>query len=334
MKTFHTIYKKSRIWIFLALAIAFPFVVNNRYVLHLSCLGMMYAMMTISLNILSGFTGLMSVGHIAFFGIGAYTTAILTTKCGLPVGIGILAAGVFAALFSLLLGLPTMRLKGTYFTVATLAFGIIVYQCIKNLTGLTNGTKGINQIPCIEIFGFPFKSYNAYYFLMLTALTLCVILALNLLNSRTGRAILAIRESDIAAEAMGINVVNYKIVAFMVSAFIAGIAGALYSHEMRYISPEPFSQAESSTILAMMVIGGIGSIPGAIFGGIALTVLPEVLRFMGDFRLVFYGAAVVAIIIFAPAGLGGFLEKADDFLCGKRPGKAISTVNEDIGEEA
>ena len=329
MNNFHSIYKKSRIWVLLALAIAFPFIINNRYVLHLSCLGMMYAMMTISLNILSGFTGLMSLGHISFFGIGSYTTSILTTKCGMHVGIGILAAGVFAALFSLLLGLPTMRLKGTYFCVATLAFGIIVYQCIKNVTWLTNGTKGINQIPCISMFGFEFKSYNSYYYLMLVVLTLCVIVALNLLNSRTGRAILAIRESDIAAEAMGINVVNYKIVAFMVSAFIAGIAGALYSHEMRYISPEPFSQAESSTILAMMVIGGIGSILGAILGGIALTILPEVLRFMGDFRLVVYGAAVVAIIIFAPSGLGGLLERVDDFLCG-RIKKKLATENEDV----
>lgn len=317
LNKFNKIYKASRLWVILLIAVLFPLLSDNRYFLHLACLSMMYAMLTISLNVLSGFTGLMSVGHIAFFGIGAYTTAILTTRYNVPVGVGILAAGILAALFSLLLGLPTMRLKGTYFCVATLAFGIVVYQCIKNMKELTNGTKGIMNIPAIEILGFSFKSYDRYYYLMLIDLILCVILALNLLKSRTGRAILAIRESDIAAEAMGINVVNYKIIAFMTSAFIAGIAGALYAHEMRYISPDTFAQAESCTILAMMVIGGIGSIPGAILGGAALTVLPEALRFIGDFRLAVYGAAVVAIIIFAPAGFGGLLERIDGKLCGK-----------------
>ena len=123
---------------------------------------MMYSMMTISLNILSGFTGLMSVGHIAFFGLGAYTSAILTTKLGLPTGVGILAAGVVSTFFSLLLGLPTMRLKGTYFCVATLAFGVVVFQCFKNLKGLTNGTAGITGIPSISLFGIPFNSLTLH----------------------------------------------------------------------------------------------------------------------------------------------------------------------------
>ena len=316
MTTFNKIYRASRVWVLILLAALVPVMINNKYFLNLACLGMMYAMLTISLNILSGFSGLMSVGHIAFFGLGAYTTAILTTTYHMPILVGFLAAGIVAAFFSLLLGLPTMRLQGTYFCVATLAFGTVVYQVLKNWESLTNGTKGILGIPAIEIFGISFKNYKAYYYLMLIALILSVIIAMNLLHSRPGRAILAIRESDIAAEAMGINVVNYKIIAFMTSAFIAGIAGAFYAHFIRYISPEPFAQAESNTLLSMMVIGGIGSIPGAILGGIALTILPEVLRFIGDFRLVLYGAAVVAIIIFAPGGLGGFIEKWDRHLCG------------------
>lgn len=317
LSKFNVIYEKTRIWLVVLLAVIFPFTVANNYVLHLTCISMMYAMLTISLNVLSGFTGLMSVGHIAFFGIGAYTTAVLTTKFGISPFIGIIAGGILSAFFSLLLGLPTMKLKGTYFTVATLAFGVIVYQLIKNLKSITNGTAGILGIPGIEIFGVSFKSYDKYYFICLIGLALSVIIATNLLKSRSGRAILAIRESDIAAEAMGINVVNYKIVAFMVSAFIAGMAGALYTHEMRYISPEPFVQAESATLLAMMVIGGIGSIPGAIVGAFVVSLLPEALRFIGDFRLALYGAAVVIVIIFAPKGLGGLIERVDNFLCGK-----------------
>lgn len=316
MTLFNKIYKASRIWVVLLLAVLFPLVVTKNSTLLLACLSLMYAILTVSLNVLSGFSGLMSVGHVAFFGLGAYTTAILTTTYHMPIIVGILAAGLVATFFSLLLGLPTMRLRGTYFCVSTLAFGIIVYQLFKNLKGLTNGTKGILNIPSIEIFGISFKNYNMFYYLMLLALILCVVVARNLLHSRPGRAILAIRESDIAAEAMGINVVNYKLVAFMTSAFMAGVAGALYAHMMRYISPEPFAQAESNALLSMMVVGGIGSIPGAILGGIALTILPEVLRFIGDFRLVIYGAAVVAIIIFAPGGLGGLIEKIDRKLCG------------------
>ena len=299
MNTFNKIYKATRLWIILIIALLFPQIVTKNSTLYLACLSLMYAILTVSLNILSGFSGLMSVGHIAFFGLGAYTTAILTTTYHWPIALGFLCAGL----------------------VSTLAFGIIVYQMFKNLKSLTNGTKGILKIPVIEIFGVSFKPYKMYYYLMLLGLIFSVIVAYNLLHSRPGRAILAIRESDIAAEAMGINVVTYKLVAFMTSAFIAGIAGALYAHMMRYISPEPFAQAESNALLSMMVVGGIGSIPGAILGGIALTILPEVLRFIGDFRLVIYGAAVVAIVIFAPQGLGGLVEHIDRVLCGKEPWK-------------
>ena len=310
------IYKRTRIWVILALAVLLPFTGVNNYILHMANISMMFAILTISLNVLSGFTGLMSVGHIAFFGIGAYTAAILTTKLGMPILLGFIGAGVISALFSLLLGLPTLRLKGMYFSVATMAFGEIIYQCIKNMEWLTGGTKGITKIPAIEIFSISFKSYNRFYYLMLIGLVLIVVLTYNLLHSRSGRAMLAIRANDIAAEAMGVNVVTYKMVAFMVSAFVAGIAGAFYAHEMRYISPETFASVESASLLAMMVVGGIGSIPGAILGGIALTILPEAMRFIGEFRLVLYGAAVVAIIIFAPKGLGGLVDWVDGVLSG------------------
>lgn len=327
------IYTKSRLWIVLLLALVFPFTGADNYLLHMANISMMFAILTISLNILSGFTGLMSVGHIAFFGIGAYTAAILTTKAGMPILVGFLAAGVVSALFSLLLGLPTMRLRGMYFSVATMAFGEIIYQLIKNLEPLTGGTKGITKIPPIEILGISFKGYRNFYYLMLLGLVLVILLTHNLKNSRPGRAMLAIRANDIAAEAMGVNVVTYKLVAFMASAFFAGVAGAFYAHEVRYISPETFASVESATLLAMMVVGGIGSIPGAILGGAALTILPEVLRFIGEYRLVLYGAAVVAIIIFAPKGLGGLITLIDETLSGRRTrgekrGEAAETEEE------
>jgi len=316
MQVFHKVYKSTRIWILLVLGLIFPFIVTNNYFLQVTNLAMIFAIMTLSLNILSGCTGLMSVGHIAFYGIGAYTSAILTTEFGVPVFFGFLMAGVVSALGSLLLGLPTMRLRGMYFAVATLAFGEVVYQLIVNLVDLTGGTKGIRGIPPPQIFDMSIRRYGHYYYLCFVILVLTIICCRNLIYSRPGRAMLAIRENDIAAEAMGVNIVWYKLISFMISAFFAGVAGALYAHQIRYISPETFASAESSAVLAMMVVGGIGSIAGAVLGGVGLTVLPELLRGFGNIRLVIYGAAVVAIIIFAPKGLGGLIERIDSFLCG------------------
>lgn len=317
MNTFHKVYKLTRIWILLAIAILLPLVLSNKYYLHVANLAMMFALLTLSLNVL-GSTGLMSVGHIAFYGIGAYTSALLTVKLGCPIIVGLLMAGVVSALGSLLLGLPTMRLKGMYFAVATLAFGEIIYQVFVNWTSVTEGTKGIKGVPAPEWFGLNFRSYDVYYYLCLFVLIVAVILVHNLMHSRTGRALMSIRANDIAAEAMGIDIVRYKLIAFMTSAFFAGIAGALYAHEVHYVSPDTFTGSESAAVLAMMVVGGIGSIPGSILGGMVLTILPELLRSFGNIRLVIYGAAVVAIIIFAPKGLGGLIEYVDDLLSGKR----------------
>lgn len=320
MSTFNKVYKHSRLWVLLALAILFPLLVENKYYLHVANLSMMFAILTLSLNILSGCTGLMSVGHIAFYGIGAYTSAILTAKLGWPILVGVVAAGLISALASLLLGLPTMRLRGMYFAVATLAFGEVIYQVFVNWVSVTEGTKGIKGVPSPEFLGISFKSYDKYYYLVLAALVITILLAYNLIHSRPGRAMLSIRENDIAAEAMGVNIVAYKLIAFMTAAFFAGVAGALYAHEVHYVSPETFASSESAAVLAMMVVGGIGSIPGAILGGVALTVLPEMLRSFGNVRLVIYGAAVVAIIIFAPKGLGGLIEWLDARLTGREKG--------------
>ena len=316
------IYQKSRLWVILLLVVIFPLIqipkngkmvfLADNYLLHMANISMMFAILTISLNILSGFTGLMSVGHIAFFGIGAYSAAILTTKAGMPILVGFIAAGVISALFSLILGLPTMRLRGMYFSVATMAFGEIIYQLIKNLEPLTGGTKGITKIPSIEIFGVSFKDYRNFYYLMLLGLVLVIVLTRNLKNSRPGRAMLAIRANDIAAEAMGVNVVSYKLVAFMTSAFFAGIAGAFYAHEMRYISPETFASVESASLLAMMVVGGIGSIPGAVVGAFIIGICENVIK-STEFT-VFSDAGTFALLILIlvvkPTGLFG--EKVTD----------------------
>ena len=333
-----TIYKKTRLWVLLAFAIVLPFLLSTQYWMHVVNVCGIFAILTVSLNLLTGCTGLFSVGHVAFYGIGAYTSAILTTRFGIPVWLGFIAAGIMTALCSLILGLPTARLRGLYLAVATLAFGEIAYQLFVNWGVVTNGTKGIIGIPAPEFFGFSLSTYTRYYYLILAILVLAIVLVHNLLNSRMGRALLSIRGNEAAASAMGVNTTQYKIIAFMCSAFLAGVAGALYAHEVAYISPDTFKAAESTSVLAMMVIGGIGHIGGSVLGAIALTVIPELLRNFGDVRLVLYGLSIVAIVVLSPKGLGGLIDWLDDVIMGIRhpfakKSKAVEGTNGDYGKE-
>ncbi len=311
------IYEKTRLWIILVITFCLPLVVSNNYWLHILNLGGIFAVCTLSLNLLTGCTGLFSVGHIAYYGIGAYTAAILSTRFGVPFLIALPCSGLVAMFFGILLGMPALRLKGLYLAISTLAFGEIAYKVFLNWNEVTNGTKGIRGIKAPVLFGINFSTYRAYYYIVMIVLVITIVLMRNLIHSRVGRALLSIRESEIAAAAMGVNTVLYKIIAFAASSFFAGIAGCLYAYEVHFISPESFVSQESTTVLAMMVVGGIGSIAGSIVGAFALTIIPEVLRFVGDIRLVLYGAAIVAIIIFVPKGLGGFLEWLDQILMGK-----------------
>lgn len=302
---------------FLVIAVALPFVITNDYWLHLLNIGGIFAICSLSLNLLTGVTGLFSVGHIAFYGIGAYTAAILATRFQMPFPVVLLCSGGMAMLFGLVLGFPALRLKGLYLAISTLAFGEIAHKMFLNWEGVTNGSRGIRGIKAPEVFGISFQEYRNYYFIVLAVLVICIVLVYNLIHSRIGRALLSIRESEIAASAMGVDTVKYKIIAFATSSFFAGVAGCLYAYEAHFISPESFVSQESITVLAMMVVGGIGSIPGSIAGAFILGILPEFLRFAGDIRLVIYGGAIVAIVIFAPKGVGGVIEWVDERLCGK-----------------
>lgn len=321
---FAKIYKNTRIWIILIVALLLPFLVPNNYWLHIANIAGIFAICSLSLNLLTGCTGLFSVGHIAFYGIGAYTAAILVTRFNAHFFVSLICSGIMAMIFGLILGIPALRLKGVYLAISTLAFGEITYQIFVNWTAVTNGTRGILGIKPPEIFGFVFNNYQKFYYLVLTVLVIVIILVRNLLHSRIGRALFSVREGEIAASALGVNTVMYKVIAFATSSFFAGIAGCLYAYEVHFISPESFISSESISVLAMMVVGGIGSIPGSIAGAITLSIIPEVLRSVGDIRLVIYGAAIVAFIIFAPKGIGGFLEWLDGLLMGKNSGKKIT----------
>jgi branched-chain amino acid transport system permease protein len=252
-----------------------------------------YIIMALGLNLITGVTGQLSLGHAAFMSIGAYASALVSMQTGLPFGLALLSGALAAGIFGIILGFPTLRLSGDYLAVATLGFGEIVRVVLVNME-ITGGALGLSPIP---------TKTNVW---LTWILVMVVVLAMyRIENSRFGRALLAIREDEIAAEAMGIHTTRYKIMAFAIGAICAGLGGALYAHFITYINPIDFGFMKSIEILNMVVLGGMGSIPGTVLGAVVLTVAPETLRFVDQYRMLFYGALLVMMMIFRPNGLLG-----------------------------
>lgn len=268
----------------------------NRYyggIIQLSCINIILAL---SLNLITGFTGQLSLGHAGFMSIGAYTSAVLTAKLDVPFLPALVIAGVFTALVSLIIGIPTLKLSGDYFAITTLGFGEIIRVVLVNIN-YVGGPRGFTGIPLETNFTWVF------------VITVLVAIAIrNLIHSAPGRAMLSVRENQIAAEAMGVDTVKYKIYSFMIAALIAGIAGGLYAHYIGYLKPEGFAFVRSIEILTYAVLGGLGSITGSILGAIFLTFLPELLRSVSDLRMIIYSAILIVLMIFRPQGFMGSKE--------------------------
>ena len=252
-----------------------------------------------------GYLGQMSFGHAAFYGIGAYTAAILTVTYHVPFLIAFLAAGIVAGLFGLLLGLPVLKLKGYYFTIITMVFCEIIRVVELNWMSLTRGPLGIMAIPKPAIFGYVFSTPHRIYFFMLVLVVLSTLTVRNLMNSRIGYAILAIRDDELAAEAMGIHVFRYKMIVFIISSLMVGLAGAFYAAYTSYIDPSSFAAAQSNNMLVMVIFGGLGNTVGSFIGAIVLTVLPELLRGVSQYRQLIYGVLLVVLMMVKPQGLLG-----------------------------
>lgn len=252
--------------------------------------------MALGLNLITGVTGQLSLGHAAFMSIGAFSGAILTIHLNLPFLPNLLLSGAIAALAGVLIGFPTLRLSGDYLAIATLGFAEIVKVVFLNLN-ITNRALGLS-VPL------PKTTIPLFFYVWLIA-ALTIIAMVYIENSRIGRAFKAIREDEIAAEAMGVNSTRYKVQAFAIGAFCAGIGGSLYAHVLAFISPSDFGFLKSVDFLSMTVLGGLGSIPGAILGASILTVSLEFLRFMQQYRMLFYGALLVFLMIFRPNGILG-----------------------------
>ena len=291
--------------ILLALTAVFPFVVSNPYAIRLAVLSGVFVILSLSLNLLTGFAGQISLGHIAFYGIGAYTAAILSKNFGWNFLLCMLAAMVIAGVFGLLLGLPTLKLGGYYLAIVTLGFSEIVRLVEINWMELTNGPLGIIGIPKPELFGVSLSSPKAYYFLCLLLVVITLIVIKNILNSRIGYALGTVRGDENASQFMGVNVFRYKIMAFVISAAFAGLAGAFYAQYVTFIDPTSFSSDQSTLILTMIIFGGMGSLPGSIIGAVVLTLVPELLRDLMEFRMLIYGVVLVVMMLVRPQGLLG-----------------------------
>jgi branched-chain amino acid transport system permease protein len=294
----------QKIWKGLGLlaAVLLPLVLN-KYYLDITITAGIYVVLALGLNIIVGLAGLLVLGYIAFYAAGAYAYAILSTQYHISFFAALPAAAVLALLFGLALGVPTLRLRGDYLAIVTLGFGEIARIVLNNWDSFTGGPNGIMHIPRPSIFGIKLGSPVHLYFIVLAMIFLVSFVIDRLNNSRLGRALIAMREDETAARACGINTVKLKLLAFSLSAMVAGMMGVTFAAKMSFVSPESFTFWESIMVLCMVVLGGMASIPGVILGAAALVVLPEVFRQFQNYRMLIFGAAMVVMMIFRPQGL-------------------------------
>ena len=289
----------------LLLLLGLPLAMGSEYLLRVATMMAIYVVLASSLNLIIGFTGMYSLGHGAFYGIGAYVSAILATGLGWSFWLTMPLAGLGTALVGAFLGLATLRLRQTFLVFGTLAFGEIVRIVIMNWPSLTRGPMGIPGIPNPTVMGMELGSPRQWYYLIVMFAVLMVFLIQRLYHSRVGRAWVAIREDEVAAASMGVSVFGYKVLAFTIACLVAGLAGAFYAHFVSFISADQFGMGESFLILTMVALGGTGSIIGPILGAAILMLVPEVFRFLAEFRGVLYGAILIVVIVLKPEGLAG-----------------------------
>ncbi|MCL4133491.1 UNVERIFIED_CONTAM: hypothetical protein GTU68_011130 [Idotea baltica] len=291
----------------LAFFIALPQLIAVKYYLHLSILALVWVIVAQGQNLIQGYTGYVSIVQAGFMGIGAYSTALLGVHFGLPVWLTILLAPIITAVFAVATGYPSLRVKGHYFAIVTLAFNMVIFIVLMNFSELTQGEAGITGIPkpgSKEGF-LNFKDREVYYYFALIVAVLMTALIALIMRSRLGAILVAIRQNEDLVNAVGIAAWKYKLFAFVTSASYAGLAGALYAHYQSFINPEIFTVAQSLDAILAVIVGGSGTLAGPVIGAFIVVFLPEYLRFADSFRLVIYGLILVLATIFMPRGIVG-----------------------------
>jgi branched-chain amino acid transport system permease protein len=312
--------EKREIIIFLIFTLAVlitPFFLQGSYFLNVLVFIGINTMLAVALNLLLGYAGQISLGHAAFFGSGAYISGILTARFGLDPWLSLGIAAAANGVLAFVIGFPILKLKGHYLAMATLGFGIIMFIIFNETVSVTGGPSGFSGIPNINISSLVFDNdWNNYYLIWIITL-LVMLLSINLSQSRIGRALRAISDSEVAARVMGVNARLLKVQIFTVSAVISAIAGSLYAHTMTFISPASFGFNFSIELLTMVIIGGLGSIYGSFLGAAILTILPEFLRVLHDFDIIVYGLMLIIMTMYMPGGLISGLQQIAGFTSGK-----------------
>lgn len=291
-------------------ALALPQALSTPYYIHLLTLALIWIVLSQGQNLTQGFVGYVSIAQAGFMGIGAYASTLLTVKWGYSVWTTLLVAPLFTGFAALLAGYPSLRVKGHYFSIVTLAYNMVIFIVLMTFSALTGGEAGIPDVPrpsALNLFGHVFnfegRSNLNYYALALLCAALATGICALVLHSRVGRVMLAIRQNEDLAEAMGVITSRYKLFAFVLSSMLAGLAGTLYAHYIGFLNPEPFGVDSSLNVILAVILGGSGTLMGPIVGAVSVTFLPEILRIADSFRLITYGLILVVATIFLPKGL-------------------------------
>lgn len=288
-----------------ALLLAAPFALPNNYYLTVLILCCLNSMNAVGLSLLVGHAGQISLGHAGFYGLAAYVSAYLSTTLGWSVGLSMLTAVAVTVVVSLLVGIPSLKLRGHYLAMATLDFGIILSILFTESVEITGGPSGFVGIPRLNLFGHEMRSDLAVFRCIVLVLAVMLWLAFNILHSRIGRALRALHTSEKAAQAMGVDIARYKLFIFLISAMFSAIAGVLYAHYLTFIAPASFGFMFSVQLIVMVVLGGMVSVPGSLLGAFFVTILPEFLRRFENIEILLFGAILVLCMMFMPTGLAG-----------------------------
>lgn len=295
----------SFLWavLLLAVAIALPQLFPKKYHTNLMNQCLINIIVVTGLNFITGLTGQMNMGTAGIFSLGAYTSALLSTKLNASPWLGLLAAIGMGCLIGICLGYPSLRLKGVYLSLTTIGFSEVVRIFITNLDDLTGGAVGVTRIPAFSLFGFTFKDNISNYYLYLGITVILLVLAWRLVHSKWGRAFKAIKDNPEAMESAGVNIASLKIMAFTLAAIYGCIGGALYAHFIRYINPATYTLDFSINYVIMLVIGGLGTVPGSVLGAILVTITPEILRFLQNYYWFIYSIITLVFVVFLPNGM-------------------------------
>ena len=305
-----------------AVAVA-PLFLGESYLQNVLVFVGIHTMLTLALNLLLGYAGQISLGQAGFFGLGAYISGVLTSSFSVNPWLAMAGAATAVGILAFIIGFPVLKLKGHYLAMATLGLGIIIYIVFNELVDYTGGPSGLSGIPNLKLAGVTFDSDLKNYYLIWAFALLTILLSLNLVNSRMGRALRAIHDSEVAARVMGVNARLLKVQVFTLAAVISSVAGSLYAHTMTFIAPSSFGFNFSVELVTMVIIGGLASVYGSILGAALLTLLPEILRAFHDYDIIIYGLLLIVMTMFMPGGLAKGIPAVFSLLRTK-PGKGVS----------